>query len=337
MSGAFGQTSKVQVTQTLKELCIRFDASGDPYEDVHICVETDDMIDGGGYVSGYLYWTTIVSWMIVSSLAAYLLWERLFHGTPFMTSTRDLMNHLSGMLHPSLLNSTQIKNGTGGGSSIPNWLSHTLLMAFIHTFSVILAVYASLSHKYYNDDDKGMSIDAVTEKTAANMFDDEENYHQRTDDCFNSVQAYYTFNVAQRHINKDISDAPAETQAVYILSIIIAALSGIVLFSYITVLLVVRDQMRRSGTQGGFASTLRTEIENAARETQNEISNFKRGAASMFSSRASVGAPVADAQESGLFNLQKRIDVPDSVAEEKNGELFTKNVEAGVSIMKLSF
>lgn len=338
------QTSKVQVTQTLKELCIRFDSNNDPYEDVHICVETDDMIDGGGYVSGYLYWTTVISWMIVSSLVAYLLWERIYHGQSFGTATKDIMNHLSGMLHVSILSNEQISKGKGGaGSAIPNWLSHSLIMAFIHTFSVILAVYASLAHKFYDDEDKGMSIDAVTEKTSAKMFEDENDYQQRTGDCFNSVQAFYTFNVAQRNIDKDIDDAPAETQAVFVLSIIIAALSGLILFSYLTVLLILRDQVR-NGRSGGIFAGLRESIVQAQTATDAEISRlksriprFRMGRGSEQPS-SSVGASV---QDTGLFNLSQAPatpdDVPDSVKEEKNGELFTKNVEVGANIMKLTF
>tara|TARA_A100001015_G_scaffold293248_1_gene369611 strand:+ start:4807 stop:6195 length:1389 start_codon:yes stop_codon:yes gene_type:complete len=359
MNGKFTNSGKVEVTQTLSDLCIRFDSDSDPLEDIHICVGTEDSLTNGGYVTGYLYWTQVLSWTIVSLLTAYLVWEKAFNHKGFFASSQELMNHLAGMLHPSLCPDDKLIQGKLPKRHMFNMLSHGLLMAAVHTFSVILAVYASLAHVHYNDKDHGMNIDMVSKKVAATSGSDEEDYKQRADDCFSSVQAFFTFNVAQKYIKDDIDDAPSATLAVFILSIIIAAVSGLVLFSYIIVSAVVHSEMNSPGgiSKDGFYAKLRAATNDADAKTRANYKSFSGEARSLFSSVVNapgrvlsglgdmmstsedISADVGASQDTGLFNLQRpRTDVPSSVAEEKNGgELFTKNVQVGASIMKLSF
>jgi hypothetical protein len=341
MNNHFTSAGEVEVTQSLQDLCISFDMDADSLENVHICVGLEEDLEVGGYVTGYLYWCMVTGWMLGGAYIIYLLHETIFRTHRFGDKLGNISKHLAVSLHPRIGEKT---------NSNLNWITHSLTMAFIHTFSVILAVYCGQAFEQYTDEDDGMNIKVVKEKVPSAHGSDAESYMQRTGDCFSSLPAFFTYNVALKHFNDEIDDAPEATQAVFYLSIITAALSGLLLFSYLIILAVVHQE-----EGGGSDKTSMGSLRKAIREAQDEMAGptiFQRGRR-MLTNRLSgvfraapdrnnfnmqeVNAPVG--ADAGVFNLQgQRTDVPASVAEEKqNGELFTKNVAAGESIMKLTF
>ena len=350
-TNSFNENETLYTTQTLDRICTVFKfpegpAGLSPDFSLKSCVELDGEFDSNHYVSGYLYWCRILGWTLVGVLALHYIWQLIHFNGP-MHGTDNLIGSLCLGLHP---NFSDVDKESGKAL---NWLSHTLILAAIHTFSVILAVYSSLAHVDYDNTETGMNMDSI-EKEAKGLYNEKKHFTQLgKNGCFKHEDQYAVWNITHASIEQDMNQAPPTTQTIFYLSIVVAAISGVVLFSYLFILMMIHSVKNGSQNYEGFRT--------AAMQTRDDFRRLKGLGFTMFAGRdKSASAPPPSAQRIrgnqsattyalgagvddnsnlfGLGNMRNRaMDVPASVSEEKNGQMFTQNVDLGQRLMNLTF
>lgn len=321
--------AKITITQTLDQLCARFDQQGDPFLDTKMCLELERDPESGKAISQYLTTVEAGAYVFVALFAVYIMWL-LFHFNE-MRGTENMISLIIGKLTPKFKDGNKI-------TRFNNWVTHTLLMAAIHIYSVLLAVFSAQAVEHYDNSDVAMNIDMVKKCADQTSNDNKDcDYTQRREDCFSSVPGFYLWNIAQKSEDKDMKDAPAITQAIFNLSIIVAVLSGLCLFCYLYFKLashyIFKDGQFNTNSQFSdvVGAVRKDKTVNTAQFVAQSNVQGSVGAGIQGGSRFGVGI-------GSIRNSGHDASLPSSVIEEKNdGEMFDSSVQKGASILSLQF
>jgi hypothetical protein len=190
------------------------------------------------------------------------------------------------------------KKGSTKERSTMKIITHLMFLVGTLVVSILFVVYASLAHSNYKDPDTGMSAsDGIADK------------YLGADSCLKHTSGAedvaFVWHTAHETIETEIMKSPDLTQMTYITAIICIVFSFVGLLAFSWVSYSVTEMSAKSANVGAGSD-----------DTSN-----------LFGIGLSLGGN--GGAEMG--------EVPDSVAEEKNGQMFSESVDRGQKLMSLSF